>query len=93
MGYQHIVFLDGDKANPVIDALYDRDGISVVYHGADDDSVNAAFAFLRMFDHGQLDNITDVPRNGSSDDFWETDGYRMSANLGLGYIGLERITE
>jgi hypothetical protein len=91
MPYQSIVFLQGDDANEPLDALYARQGDSICYSGPFAETVDAAFEYLRAWDYGEPTEETDEPSCGTSDDTWEQDGYRLSAHLGLGYIGLERI--
>jgi hypothetical protein len=91
--YQSIVFLDGDGAAEPVDALYNREpGHSFPYYlGPTAESITAAFAYLAQWDNGDAGEETDEPANGTSDDTWEENGYRLTAHLGLGYVGLERI--
>lgn len=64
---------------------------SVVYHGPTSESIDASFAYLSQWDYGDPTEETTEPSSGSRDDTWEQDGYRLSAHLGMGYIGLERV--
>jgi hypothetical protein len=92
--YQSVVFMQGDDADEPLDLLYNRDDdSSIVYHGPTAESVDAAFAFLKAWDYGDPTEEYDDPSSGSGDGVWVSDcgRYRMSAHLGLGYIGLERI--
>jgi hypothetical protein len=89
---QSIVFIQGDEADEPISLLYNQEEPgSCCYHGPTAESIDAAFAYLRQWDYGEPTEESDEPGSGYADDTWEQDGYRMSANLGLGYIGLERI--
>jgi hypothetical protein len=57
-------------------------------------SEEAAVEYLAQWDMGDGGDIHDEPASGNSDDVYETDdGYRLSYNTGLGYIGLERLVE
>lgn len=90
--YASIVFMQGDDANEPVDLLYNREAPdSIVYHGPTAESITAAIAYLAQWDYGEATEETDEPACGTSDDTWEENGYRLSAHLGLGYIGLERI--
>jgi hypothetical protein len=100
MAYQSIVFLQGDDASAPIDALYNRESpgsrdwpVGVVYHGPSEESIVAAFEYLKQWDYGEPTETLEAPGSGQSDDVWEQAGYRLSAHLGLGYMGLERIVE
>lgn len=91
--YERIIFMQGDDANEPLDILYSREnGHSFPYYlGATDESIKAAFAYLGQWDNGDPGEESDTPSAGTADDTWTQDGYILSANLGLGYIGLERV--
>jgi hypothetical protein len=92
--YQTVVFMQGDDADEPLDTLYSRDSDdSIVYHGTTAESVAATFAYLSQWDYGDPTDEYDGDPQGSGDDVWVSDcgGYRMSASLSYGYIGLERI--
>ena len=95
--YQNIVFMQGDDANEPIDILYnwidDGDGLHTHYLGPTAESVDAALEYLAQWDYGEPTDEHAEPSSGTSGDVWERDGYLMSASLGYGYIGLERIVE
>ena len=94
VAYEHVVFMQGDDADEPLDLLYSResDG-SIVYHGPTAESVDAAFSYLKQWDYGDPTEQYGDPSSGSGDDAFVSDcgGYRMSASLRYGYIGLERI--
>ena len=56
----------------------------------DNQGDDAAIEYLCQWDTGE-GQVSEKPSNGSSDYVVEKDGYRLSYNLRLGYIGLERI--
>jgi hypothetical protein len=90
--YESIIFMQGDDANQPLDLLYSRESDdSIVYHGPTAESVTAALEYLRQWDNGDATEQCADPSSGTSDDTWEQDGYRLSASLSYGYIGLERI--
>ena len=93
--YETIVFLQGDEASPVIDMLYGWQGDEWHCHylGATTEGVDAALEYLRQWDYGDPGEERDTPSAGTSDARWElADGaYLLTANLGLGYVGLERV--
>jgi hypothetical protein len=96
MTYQSVVFIQGEESDEPLDLLYSRDDdSSIVYHGPTAESVAATFAYLKQWDYGEPTEEYDGDPQGSSDDVWVSDcgDYRMSAHLGLGYIGLERIVD
>lgn len=94
--YETIVFLQGDEASEVIDLLYGWQGDEYHCHylGATSEGIDAALEFLKAWDYGEPAEEHTSPSCGTSDDSWVlADGaYLLSANLGLGYVGLERIT-
>jgi len=77
MPVQRIVFMQGDDADEPL-AMLDTEGI---------ESVLDYLAQWDMDDNGEL---TDEPSAGTSDDTYEVDGYILTWNNQLGYIGLER---
>lgn len=91
--YQSIVFIQGDDANEPIDLLYNWQGDKHHCHylGVTQESVAAALEYMRQWDYGEPAEETDTPSGGSSDDTWAEGEYILTAHLGLGYIGLERI--
>ena len=93
MPYERIIFMQGDDADEPLAILFNREpGHSFPYYlGVTAESVAATFAYLAQWDSGDGGEITDEPSSGTSDDVWEEDGYRLSANLGLSYVGLERV--
>ena len=94
--YERIVFCQGDDAAEPVDLLYNRESPdSIVYHGPTAESIAAAFAYLGQWDYGEAGEESDTPSCGTADDTWVSDDgqYLMSAHLGLGYIGLERIVK
>ena len=92
MKYRDIVFIRGDEAAEPLDLLYNRESPdSVCYHGPTAESVDAAFMYLRQWDYGKPGETRSYAASGTQDDTWEQNGYRMTASLRLGYIGLESI--
>lgn len=91
MHYETVIFLQGDDANEPIDALYNREGESVVYHGVTDESVSAAIEYLRQWDYGEPTEPQADTGAGTMDDEWREGEYVLTAHLGLGYLGLMRI--
>ena len=77
MSFQRIVFAQGDDAIEPLEIL-------------DNQGDDAAIEYLSQWDTGE-GQVSEKPSNGSSDYVVEKDGYRLSYNLRLGYIGLERI--
>ena len=91
--FERIVFMQGDDADEPLDILYSREaGHSFPYYlGATAESVTAAVAYLAQWDNGDAGEEHDTPAAGSADDTWTEGEYILTAHLGLGYIGLERI--
>jgi len=102
MPYQNVVFMDGDDASEPLAILHNRDrdpetGMdideSVVWHCPTGESVAATFAYLAQWDYGEPAETYPESHAGSGD--WqetsECGRYLMTYNVGLGYIGLERI--
>ena len=79
MKYQQIVFLQGDEAiKPLM--IMDKKG------------TDEAMQYLKQWDYGDGDGeIRTSSAKGTSDYFVEKSDYLMSWNVGLCYIGLERI--
>lgn len=78
MPVQRIVFMQGEEANEAMSILDE--------HGAD-----AAIEYLAEWDMGDGGEITDEPSAGESDDVYTDDnGYILTYNTGIPYIGLER---
>jgi hypothetical protein len=76
--YQRIVFLQGEEADEPL-AILDRDG------------EEAALDYLAQWDYGDAGEEFDEPASGTSDYVFESDHYRLSWNVRLGYIGLEGV--
>lgn len=77
--YTRIVFMQGEEADEALDILRE-------------DGEDAAIDYLAEWDYGDAGEDFDEPSSGTDDDVHETDdGYRLSYNTRLGYIGLERI--
>lgn len=97
MRFSNIVFIqdgeDGDQA----DILFNVEGI--VAHGVTAESFAAVLEYLKQWDSGEDFDVTDTLPAGSSDTvLFEDDAnpyrdgaYIISANLGLGYVGLSRV--
>lgn len=80
MQYQRIVFMQGDEADEPLRIL-------------DEQGEESAIEYLSQWDYGEGE-VFDDPSSGTDDDVYETgDGYRLSYNTRLGYIGLESIIE
>ena len=91
--YEPVVFMQGDDANEPLDILYNREpGHTFPYYlGPTAESIAAAVAYLAQWDYGEPAEASGTPSCGTAGDVWEQDGYLMSASLGYGHIGLERI--
>lgn len=87
--YENIVFMQGDDADEPLRLLYDKHDDSVVWGWPD--KKTEAIAYLAQWDNGDPGEVRDTSSAGSSD-YQHTEGeYLLTWNLGLGYIGLERI--
>lgn len=76
--YQRIVFMQGEEADEPLRIL-------------DEQGEEAAIEFLAQWDMEPGEEFSE-PASGDSDDVYETDdGFRLSYNTRLGYIGLERV--
>lgn len=89
--YVRIVFLDGDEGRDRTDELYNVEG--VVNHGATAESITGAIGYLTGWDYADADDVHDERTAGANDDTWQEGEYILTANSGLGYIGLERVIE
>jgi hypothetical protein len=74
--YENVVFLQGDEAYQPLEILNDK--------GED-----AALEYLKQWHYPGEHEGTDHLGHGSSDHVYEKDGYIMSWNNALGYIGLQ----
>lgn len=78
MKYQDVVFAQGDDADEPLQILRSQ-------------GIEAAIEYLAQWDHGE-GVFNDKPQAGSGDiTYTSKDGYRLSYNHRLGYIGLEKI--
>lgn len=89
--YVDIVFMQGDEGCEVVDRLCRVEG--VVAHGATDATIADAIEYLSQWDYGDDDNVRADLGAGSRDEIVERDGYVLTWNLGLGYVGLSRRVE
>lgn len=91
--YEHIVFLDGDEATEPLDILYNWQGddLHVHYTGPTAESIDAAFDYMSAWDYGEPGEQHEAPPSPAHVDAWTERSYRLSAHLGLGHIGLERV--
>lgn len=81
MAYQRIVFMQNEEAEEALAIL-------------DDQGEEAAIDHLAQWDNGDEGEEFPETAAGSSDDVHETeDGYILTYNRRLGYIGLERKIE
>ena len=76
--YIRIIFLENDNAREALNILENSGKI-------------AAIDFLAQWDYGDRAEIYDKPSHGTNDRVLEHNEYLLSYNLGLGYIGLERV--
>jgi hypothetical protein len=77
VGYQEIVFIQNHEADEPL-AILDEQG------------VEAAIAYLLQWDYGEGE-VRDRPSAGCRDTVRQIDDLLLTYNVGLGYIGLERI--
>jgi hypothetical protein len=73
--YADIIFLQDSEAYEALDIL-------------DQCGEEEALNHLKQWDMGQYDVEMDSPGAGSYDSTYERDGYIMTWNSGIGYIGL-----
>jgi hypothetical protein len=79
--YTRIVFMQGEDADEPLRIL-------------DEQGEGAAVEYLAQWDYGDAGEEFDEPSSGEDDDVYETDdGFRLSYNTRIGYIGLERIND
>ncbi len=79
MTVERIVFAQGDDADEPLSILDER-------------GIDAAIDYLADWYNPGEHETSDEPSAGTSDDTHETsDGFILSWNAGLGYIGLEHI--
>jgi hypothetical protein len=93
MHYQNVTFLQGDESSAMLDLLYNwrHDPQHVHYLGVTSESIDATFAQM-VSDYGEgSGEISEASASGTSDDSWEQDGWRLTASLSYGYVGLERL--
>jgi hypothetical protein len=86
--FTNVVFMQGDEGREVADRLFNVEG--VVAHGIDSESAAEAVEYLRQWDYGDNDDTSEELGNGTDDVVVFHDGYILTANLGLGYVGLSR---
>jgi hypothetical protein len=87
--YREVVFIQ-DDTDSIIDKLYNVEG--VIAHGATSESIAEAVEYLKQWDYSEGE-VSDTLQAGSHDDVFEHDGYIMTANPGLGYVGLVAIVD
>jgi len=90
--FANIVFMQDGSADEVLRDLCRVDGW-VVARGATDETIAAAIEYLKNWDYGDNDEIRDEIGAGTRDEVVERDGYVLTWNLGLGYVGLMRRIE
>ena len=91
VSYENIVFIQGEESNEPLDLLYNS-VTPVHYTGATEESIAAAFEYLRQWDYGEQSEECECPSAGIGDRWFSDDGaYILSANLGMSYIGLVRV--
>lgn len=106
MSYANIVFMQGDDASEPLAILHNRErdpetGMdideSIVWHCPTAESVAATFLYLMQWDYGEGHEVNETSQAGTSDwqETLEQDGvkYVMTYNVGLSYIGLERVID
>ncbi len=77
MAIERIVFVQGDEADEPLSVL-------------DTNGTEAAIEYLAQWHYPGEHELTQEPAAGSSDDVFETDdGFILTWNIRLGYIGLE----
>lgn len=74
--YEEIVYLQGDKADEALDIL------SV-------EGDDAAMEFLKQWHYPGEHQVSNTKSAGTTDKTYEKDGYILTYNMPLGYIGLE----
>lgn len=89
--YSEVIFMQGDEAEQVLTKLAHIEG--VVVHGATEESIAEAVEYLSQWDHGEDHRVTDTLGAGTHDDVAEHNGYVLTWNVGLTYVGLSRIID
>lgn len=86
--FSRIVFMQDEEGREVVDRLTRTEGI--LMRGATDATVAEAIEYLSQWDMGEDDDVHEQMAAGSRDEVTERDGYILTWNAGLGYVGLER---
>lgn len=89
MPYVSIVFIQSpeytEEGEPICDAAKFLEGLI---------GVPELLEYLKQWDYGEeTENsltVSETPPHGTSDTVEEVDGYFLSYNFGLGYVGLRR---
>jgi len=76
--YASVVFLQDSEADEPLDIL-------------NNEGREAAINYLSQWDYGEYYDIREESGKGSNDRSLEHNGYLLSYNTGIGYIGLEKI--
>lgn len=87
--YSEIVFMQDDEGREVVDRLANVDG--VVAYGPTEESIEATVEYLAQWDYADDYDVRDTLSAGAHDIVIEHNGYVLSFNVGLGYVGLARI--
>lgn len=86
--YATVVFMQGDEAYEVTDKLLNVEG--VVMHGATEESVSEAIAYLSQWGMGEDMTWSESAPWGQQDHVWEAEGYILTASRGGGFVSLNR---
>lgn len=87
--YVRIVFMEGDEGRDAVDTLCNSfEGYTA---GTTAESIRSTVEYLSQWDDGSDDDIHDEPSHGACDNVVNQGDYVLSWNLGLGYVGLERV--
>lgn len=78
MKYANIVFMQEHEAIEAENILNEK-------------GIKATVNHLKQWDTGEYHETSDKPFHGSGDDTFKVDGYILSYNAHLPYIGLEKI--
>lgn len=91
--YETIVFIQGDESDEPLSLLYNRyPNETWHYMGATAESIACTFAYMAQWDYGEPSEECDCPSAGIGDRWVSDDGqYILTANLGMGHIGLCRV--
>lgn len=90
MAYADIVFLQEgvqEDTQWAVDVLYNNEGI--ISYGVTEESLAATLEYLKQWEYGE-EAVTDRDPWGTSDDVFHIGEYVITANNGLGYVGLLR---